>query len=118
MDVAAPVRPIDLVHLARYTGGDVALNREVLSLFIGQAEQLVAKLRIHLDKADSKAWHEVTHSLKGAARGVGAFAFADAAAAAETLDLKEQAKEAAKAVDAMRSLAHAVRVFVEAYSAA
>ncbi len=32
-----------------------------------------------------KSWHELTHTLKGAARGVGAFGLADVAAEAEKI---------------------------------
>jgi HPt (histidine-containing phosphotransfer) domain-containing protein len=115
MAVTAPARPVDLAHLSRYTGGDHALNAEVLKLFVGQAEQLIARLRIHLDKADAKGWHDVTHSLKGAARGMGAFELGDAAAAAEPLDLTAQAPEAGRAVEQMRALNCCVKLFVEAY---
>lgn len=115
MSVTAPVRPIDLAHLAQYTGGDPALNGEVLTLFASQAEQNVARLRILLDKADTKAWRELIHTLKGAARGVGAFALADAAAAAESLDLAVQTAEAARAVEALRAHAHGTKLFIEAY---
>jgi len=113
MPVTAPTRPVDLAHLARYTGGDQALNAEVLTLFIGQAEQLVAKLRIHLDRADARGWHDVTHALKGAARSIGAFALGDAADAAEKLD--PGSAEAGRAVDQLRALSHSVKLFVEAY---
>ena len=37
-------RPVDMAHLARYTGGDSALNAEVLKLFDGQVNELVARL--------------------------------------------------------------------------
>jgi HPt (histidine-containing phosphotransfer) domain-containing protein len=115
MEVSAPTRPVDLAHLARYTGGDHELDSEVLSLFTGQAEQLIARLRIHLEHADTKGWHEVNHSLKGAARGIGAFALGDAADAAEKLDPGAQRAEAARAVEQLRSLATGVKLFVEAY---
>ena len=115
MSVTAPVRPVDLAHLSRYTGGDLELNAEVLKLFVGQAEQLIARLRIHLDRADAKGWHDVTHSLKGAARGIGAFELADIAAAAEPLDLVAQAFEAGRAVERLRSLNTCVKLYVEAY---
>ena len=115
MSLTLQSRPIDLEHLSRYTGGDAALNAEVLTLFVGQAEQLVARLRICLEKADALGWKHSTHSLKGAARGVGAFELADAAAAAEGMNLGTQSKEAASTVEAMRSRAHAVKVFVENY---
>lgn len=115
MSVTAPTRPVDLDHLARYTGGDRTLDSEVLTLFVGQAEQLIAKLRIHLDKQDAKGWHLATHSLKGAARGVGAFALANAAAAAEALDPAQNSDLAGRAVDSLRSLAHEVKLFVDAH---
>jgi hypothetical protein len=76
--------PVDLVHLDRYTGGDRGLNVEILSLFDGQCQEMVARLaRMANDVPDAKEWKLITHSLKGAARGIGAFALADAAAAAE-----------------------------------
>jgi HPt (histidine-containing phosphotransfer) domain-containing protein len=115
MPVTAQSRPIDLAHLSRYTGGDEALNVEVLTLFVGQAEQLVARLRISLDKGDLTGWQQTTHALKGAARGIGAFELADAAAAAEKMRLDAQSREAARAVETMRSLAQAVKAFVENY---
>jgi HPt (histidine-containing phosphotransfer) domain-containing protein len=115
MEVSAPTRPVDLAHLARYTGGDHALDAEVLTLFTGQTEQLIARLRIHLDHADAKGWRDVVHSLKGAARGIGAFELGDAAEAAEKLDPGAQGAEASRAVEQLRSLATGVKLFVEAY---
>lgn len=115
MSVEAPLRPVDLLHLARYTGGETSLDAEILKLFAGQAEQLIAKLRIHLDRADAKSWHDTLHSLKGAACGVGAFTLADLAAAAEPLDPGTQSREAGRAIEAMRSQAHAIKQFVEAF---
>ena len=38
-------RPIDLVHLARTTLGDRALEREVLQLFDRQSDILIARMR-------------------------------------------------------------------------
>ncbi|MEI9930584.1 MAG: Hpt domain-containing protein [Rhizomicrobium sp.] len=64
---------VDLTHLARYTGGDVALNAEILRLFDSQATELVDRLQTILAARDAKSWKEVTHTLKGAARGIGAF---------------------------------------------
>ena len=81
-------RAIDLAHLARYTGGDKALNAEILRLFDGQVSEMVGQLRGILAARDAKRWKEVTHTIKGAARGVGAFAMGEAAAAAEPVDLR------------------------------
>ncbi|MBL8582207.1 MAG: Hpt domain-containing protein [Rhizobiaceae bacterium] len=73
-------RPIDLAHLSRQTMGDRALEQEVLGLFLQQAilvkEQIAA--------ADTKERLRLAHSLKGSARGVGAFALGDCAAEIES----------------------------------
>jgi HPt (histidine-containing phosphotransfer) domain-containing protein len=108
-------RPVDLAHLSRYTGGDAALNAEVLQLFVNQAGELVRRMDGVLQSGDAKTWREVAHSLKGAARGIGAFAMADAAAACEPVD---PATDAAGATDALRALktdSAAVRIFIDAY---
>jgi HPt (histidine-containing phosphotransfer) domain-containing protein len=85
--MAAAQRAIDLDHLNRYTGGDRALNEEILQLFAQQCNATVARLEelAAIEGAGGKSWHEATHTLKGAARGVGAFALADIAAEAETI---------------------------------
>ena len=61
-------RPIDLVHLARQTGGDKSLETEVLALFARQARQAVAQIGDLKQKARS----ELAHKIAGAAKGVGA----------------------------------------------
>jgi HPt (histidine-containing phosphotransfer) domain-containing protein len=82
---------VDLDHLDRYTGGERALNEEVLRLFEGQCAALSSDLNGAVTAADAKAWHLITHTLKGAARGIGADALADAAADAEKIDIADQA---------------------------
>jgi HPt (histidine-containing phosphotransfer) domain-containing protein len=71
--------PIDLVHLARQTMGDNALEAELLALFDRQAGQIAEKLR----RADSDAatifGPDLAHKLKGSARTVGAHEVASAA---------------------------------------
>ncbi|HWF65341.1 MAG TPA: Hpt domain-containing protein [Rhizomicrobium sp.] len=108
---------IDLEHLARYTGGERALNEEVLRLFDGQITAMVAELRALLASRDAKRWREVAHSIKGAARGVGAFSMGDLAAAAEPINPADA--PAAKGVIAkLEREAQTVRSFIEAYLAA
>lgn len=77
-----PVPLFDAAHLARYTGGDAALKAELLGLMCAQARRCLALMA---DAADQDAWLNATHTLKGAARGVGAFALGDACEAVETL---------------------------------
>ena len=68
-------RPIDLVHLARTTLGDRALEREVLQLFDRQSGILIARMRT----AAPAAITALAHTLKGSARGIGAWRVARAA---------------------------------------
>lgn len=71
--------PIDLVHLARQTAGDRALEAEVLGLLVIQIE----RARPAILAADPEERRRLAHALKGAARNLGAFGLADAAEALE-----------------------------------
>jgi hypothetical protein len=75
---AEPV--LDLDHLNRQTMGNRALEREVLSLFDDHAARTLGLIQA-ADMPDSR--REMAHSLVGAARGIGAFRAAAAAAAIE-----------------------------------
>ena len=72
-------RPIDLVHLARTTMGDRSLEREVLQLFDRQSTLLIARMR----SAAPAGVATLAHTLKGSARGIGAWRVARAAEALE-----------------------------------
>ena len=72
-------RPIDLVHLARTTLGDRSLEREVLQLFDRQSALLIARLR----DAGPDGVAMIAHTMKGSARGIGAWRVARAAEAVE-----------------------------------
>lgn len=76
----APIdSPIDLDHLSRMTLGDAELEQEVLAMFAEQAVRLLGAMTNLPAEAGPLA-----HKLKGSARGIGAFAVADAAAHLET----------------------------------
>jgi len=68
-------RAIDLVHLARTTLGDRSLEREVLQLFDRQSSLLIARMHT----AAPAAIAALAHTLKGSARGIGAWRVARAA---------------------------------------
>ena len=96
MDVSvAPVRqgakrPVDLVHLARYTMGNRALEREVLELFRQQSGLHLSRMQ---KAANERAWREAAHTVKGSAKGIGAWNVAVTAEEAEQLsgdDFDEQ----------------------------
>ena len=108
---------IDLEHLARYTGGEKELNAEVLRLFDGQITRMVAELDSLIVSRDGKRWREVAHTIKGAARGVGAFSMGDLAARAEPVD-PANAPAAKDVLEKLAREADTVRAFIEAYLAA
>ena len=100
--------PIDFEHLQRMTLGDAAIEQEVLTIFAAQSARLVHTLAAM--PADASA---LTHTLKGSARAIGAFAVADAAAeleaaiargfdaSAELAELGEAVAEARAAIEAV-----------------
>ena len=106
---------VDLDHLSRYTGGDEAINAEVLRLFDAQTSELVGRLQTILDARDAKSWKEIIHTLKGAARGIGAFSMADAAAFAEPIDPVRDRGNASLAIAVLKTSADSVQAFIRAY---
>ena len=68
--------PLDLAHLARHTFDDRDLQREVLALFETQSAIWMDRLR---QAADAGERGEAAHSLKGSARGIGAWQVAELA---------------------------------------
>lgn len=103
---AAASRPVDLVHLARQTMGDRDLEQEVLALFVQQ----ILGVRDRIADADTRERLLLAHGLKGSARGVGAFAIADCAAAIE------QHPEEKANLKRLKGLIEDVRQFVAAIS--
>lgn len=75
-----PMRPVDLVHLAKQCLGDENLELEVLRLFDTTISTYFGRLR------QAEAFDDLAvnlHSIKGASAGVGAWNIADQAAALE-----------------------------------
>ena len=110
--------PVDLEHLARYTGGDKTPNAEILKLFDGQVSEMVGQLLSILEQRDARKWREVTHTIKGAARGAGAFAMGEAAATAEPVDPAINHDRAVEVIEALRVEGEAVQEFIASYLAA
>jgi HPt (histidine-containing phosphotransfer) domain-containing protein len=105
---------VDLRHLDRYTGGDRAVNEEILRLFDQQCAEMLQKLDSIAGQAEgdaARAWREVTHTLKGAARGIGAFSLGEEAAQAEKASPQDSA--ALQAVARIKAKAEAVTRFID-----
>lgn len=79
-------RPIDLVHLARQTSGDKALELEVLHTFARQARSYMSDL----SSGNVETVTQTAHKLKGAALAVGAF---DVSSAAEKVEARGDAAD-------------------------
>lgn len=79
-------RPIDLVHLARQTSGDKALELEVLHTFARQARSYLGDL----SSGNTQIVSQTAHKLKGAALAVGAF---DVSSAAEKVEAQGDAAD-------------------------
>jgi HPt (histidine-containing phosphotransfer) domain-containing protein len=92
---------IDLAHLARMTLGERRLEAEVLTLFDRQAEVLLARMR----EATPKAVAAFAHTLKGSARGIGAWRVA---AAADAVEIEAASADAGAIAGAVARLAAAV----------
>jgi HPt (histidine-containing phosphotransfer) domain-containing protein len=97
LPLASAERPIDLDHLSRMTLGERSLEREVLQLFDRQAEMLIARMQ----GAPAAVVGACAHTIKGSARGIGAWRVARAA---EIVELAAAASPARmkKSVTALR----------------
>lgn len=117
MSNLATREPVDLAHLAQYTGGDRQLNREVLRLFADHCTQTIRSLTALLNTSDGKTWRDSAHALKGAASGIGAFALAESAGIAEGMDPGADRTETANVLAALSDRSEVVLSYIEAYLA-
>lgn len=101
--------PVDLAHLARYTLGDVALEREVLELFCTQAVAYLEQLRAATSQKD---WSHAAHSLKGSARAIGAWRTARVAEHIEALRADIPPEVRAAQVDELEASLREATAFV------
>lgn len=103
---------IDIQHLEQYVFGDRALLDEILTIYIEQATMLLDRLDA---AADDENWHSTAHTLKGASRGVGAWAVGDLAEAAEKLTGPMRVAERGDMIAKLRSVGQAAIGFARAY---
>lgn len=109
--------PIDLAHLARYTGGDRELNCEVFRLFLDHCTRSLRALEAQLNTTDARGWRDTAHALKGAAMGIGAFALAERAGVAEAMDPGADRANKANVLASLNGRSDVVLAYIEAYLA-
>ena len=108
-------KAIDFAYLSRQTAGDHELERELLTLF---AQQCVAHLRIIHGSADRQARMDAAHTLKGAARAVGAWQVAEAADRIEESLTGPQQQASETALDALALAAAEARAVIARFDCA
>jgi HPt (histidine-containing phosphotransfer) domain-containing protein len=106
LDALADEPAIDLVHLARQTMGDQALEIELLELFDGQSARIATQLA-GARTGDAKFRGDLAHTLRGSALAIGAGRVACAAQAYEALSEKNAPSEGAASA-ALEALVEAV----------
>jgi Hpt domain. len=108
MPQARPVRPIDLVHLAKQCLGDENLELEILRLFDTTLATYFSRLRL-ATSFDEMALN--LHSIKGAAAGVGAWVVADQAQALEA-ELRDARPISPERIEDLGVAVEEVRAFI------
>ena len=73
-------KPIDLVYLSSATMGDKSLEKELLGLFAAQLPHYVEALK---NSGSTEELYRAAHTLKGAAKSVGAFKLSEIAESME-----------------------------------
>ena len=97
---------VDFTVLENMTGGDDAINEEVLGLFVQQAGLWSAML-----DAKAEGWRDAVHTIRGASAGIGAGELAAVCAEAE----KIEQPLAPAALDRVRTAMDAALADVAAY---
>ena len=90
---------VDFDYLEGFAAGDTQVVTEVLNLFLGQAELWRPRL-----EAPDDGWRDLVHTIKGAARGVGARALGDVAEQAELGDAAQSPKVLSALRDAVADI--------------
>lgn len=108
-------KAIDFAYLSSQTAGDHELERELLTLF---AQQCVVHLRTIHGGIDRQARMDAAHSLKGAARAVGAWQVAEAADRIEESLAGPEQKASETALDALALAAAEARAVIARFDCA
>jgi len=102
---------VDIQHLRRYTFGDQALEKEILSLFLAQLPETISALRAAANQRD---WKVAAHTLKGSSRAVGAFRLGDIAQEVEHLIYGPDVEIREDAICRLQEAASEARSFIQA----
>ncbi|MEM7619787.1 MAG: Hpt domain-containing protein [Pseudomonadota bacterium] len=105
--------PIDVEHLDKLTMGDVSVKEEVLKLFCEHSDSYIERLR---SSQSAKDWREAAHSLKGSARGIGAWHVATQAEKLEALNECDVARDRDRIIADLRDSIENVKSYIQKHS--
>lgn len=103
-------RPVDLVHLSKYTLGNRSLEKEVLELF---NQQSVIYLKRLAEAENMVAWNQAAHTIKGSAKGIGAWKVAEIAENAELLLVETSEANRRELLEALVTTVEEANGFIE-----
>lgn len=90
---------VDFDYLEGFAAGDMQVVTEVLELFRGQAELWGAAL-----ETPGEGWRDIAHTIKGAARGIGANRLGEVCDRAEQGDASQIPEVRAALADAVAAI--------------
>ena len=105
----APEEPLDTAELMRRVGGDVALMKELVGVYLDTCPARLAELREAVARRDARAVQRAAHTLKGMVGQLGASAAYEAALRLETLGRARELSETETACAALEMALERVR---------
>ncbi len=103
-------KSFDWNQLHQLAGGDTAFEKELLEMFLGDAESSLLQLEEALASNSIEMVEELAHYLKGASANVGAVALSQAAAQLERQAKQRKLVQASKMLAQLQSLCRDVKV--------
>lgn len=97
----AASEPVDLDRIEAITGGDKALAKSIVDVFIKDTQKRIALLRTALETYDAAAVKAQSHSIKGASSNVGATQMAALAYTLEQIGARQALPEAVEPLEAL-----------------
>jgi HPt (histidine-containing phosphotransfer) domain-containing protein len=110
MTPAALNSMLDRAEGLRRAGGDAALYRDLLKVFLADVPRLLGLLDMAASQPSARALRHAAHSLKGSASAIGASGIAQQACSLEQMARSDRAADAA---DPLRHLQAELRTLAE-----
>ena len=103
-------KSFDWNQLHQLAGGDTTFEKELLEMFLSDAESSLSQLEDALASNSIETVEELAHYLKGASANVGAIALSQAAAQLERQAKQRKLVQAPKLLAQLQSLCREVKI--------